>query len=408
MVEPVELERVVLRPVRRSRAEGEGRGGDGTEDGDGSDLEGIIERIQGPPIIDSLSGVLSGSLPSSTSSASSSLHPPPPIFRQQTHHTDPLTDREFEVLLTSPVRQGIIVRGRTEVVLLPALVGALTLDRNTDGPVSAVDRTMHEDRGRIGSEGPSSDFRSGSVPRTGSTSGTESVSGSSRRYKSREGFDPDLFLASASMLQERVDEDEDEENDSDEAEDDGEVDERVGMDDEGEEDDENAGRTPTSALSLSSGSLTPRPFGSPLLVRKESFSSTFSTDLHPDDSDIGQREDGLGAVNTNGLGVRKDSLKEEFRGVAFEGVLLVRPPKERPIPAKAERDTDGAMTTGLKGEEWPDGDSKCWLTMDGLARAGIFVGDWVVLRVSGGSNEAQERLVQVDVLKVQIDEADDL
>jgi hypothetical protein len=134
---------------------------------------------------------------------------------------------------------------------------------------------------------------------------------------------------------------------------------------------------PTPTLSVSSGSLTPRPFGSPVLVRHSSFSSSRSrsSESLSGEADSQVEED---VQARPGLQARssRSKEKEEFRGVGFEGVCLTRMPKGN-RRSKGKQVRDGDETTKPKEEGWPDEDSRCWLTMEGLARAGVFVGDWV-------------------------------
>ena len=254
---------------------------------------------------------------------------------------------------------------------------------------------VHPARGHIdGKIGVHRIMSSSSDVRSDSYSNSESGS-SKRRWAVSEKFDPDAFLASSSLLREKMDDDDDDDDEEDDADPDsdegpGQLDED--LDYQGDEHGEHSAghsrdkprrhsptssSTPTSALSVSSGSLTPRPFGSPVLVRQESFSSTHSSVRHRDDVDddgIDQVDGELDALVGVG-GKRPGSPKGEFRGVPFEGVCLARMPKDKRRRSEEEREADEVAATSKEG--WPDDDSRCWLTMDGLARAGIFVGDWV-------------------------------
>lgn len=365
---------------------------EGGEDEIETDTEGIIDRIQGPSIEDQIPPSSSSSTPSPPTNPSSATPPLPYIFRQSRTYTDSQTGRISEILLTSPVTQGVVKRGWTEIVLVPRASGEEEdgLGRQSD------DGDGDEEEDRIGDSkrGASSYHdavfqRSVSSLRSISISGSASASGSGsgvgRKKWGAGDFDPDTFLA-GSLLRER-DEDDDEDDGNEDAELKGEDEDgkdgryrhsaEHGSDDDGP--DENSAlsyaRTPT--LSVSSGSLTPRPFGSPVLVRHSSFSSSRSRSSESLSGEAdSQVEENVQA--RPGLQARpsKSKEKEEFRGVGFEGVCLTRMPKGR-RRSKAKQVRDADETTKPKEEGWPDEDSRCWLTMEGLARAGVFVGDWV-------------------------------
>jgi len=283
------------------------------------------------------------------------------IFRQGETWDDDRTGRTFEILLTSPVLQGIIVQGLTEIIIVPRISGGgddeaegQGLDMVTDGEDSGLGGSIADVSVRGGSGGAG----------VGGMGSGSSVSGSKGGGRKVDQFDPDNFL-SASLFRDRDDEDEDD----DEMNGDGH-----GDDDEGQRDERDDDRfveedfaTPT-ILSASSGSLTPRPFGSPL-QRYESLSSTSSatSNVPPD----GIRS----TTNPPRLASPEGAESDGFQGVPFEAVVLLRQPRS----ARKDKGKSNQGSSVTKAGEWPDGDSKCWLSMSGLAKAGVFVGDWVGL-----------------------------
>jgi len=292
------------------------------------------------------------------------------IFRQGETWDDERTGRTYQILLTSPVLQGVIVQGLTEIIIVPRVSGAGEGEEGDEGQRLDLDLDG-EDSGLGGSIADLS-IRGGHGG-IGGMSGS-SVSGSKRGGKKVDQFDPDNFL-SASLFRDRDEEDDDEmDGDMDEdeeerarrAEGDEDEDERTG----GNRDDrfiEEDFSTPT-ILSASSGSLTPRPFGSPL-QRYESLSSTSSaTSNLPLD---GNRSPNDPPRLESPEGTESDG----FQGVTFEAVVLVRPPRA----ARRDKGKSKQGSIGTRAGEWPDGDSRCWLSMSGLAKAGVFVGDWVGL-----------------------------
>jgi hypothetical protein len=354
------------------------------------DTDGIIDRIQGPSIEDQIPP---SSTPSRPTNPSSATPPLPYIFRQSRTYTDSQTGRTFEVLLTSPVMQGVVKRGWTEIVLVPPISGdgKAGSGRQMDGNVSDDEEEEEVEVARRGarSNHDAISQRSISASRSLSISGSASASGSGsgigRKKWGAGDFDPDTFLA-GSLLRER-DEDDDEEDGNEDAELKGEDEdgkdgryrhlEEHGSDDDGPDENSALSYAPTPTLSVSSGSLTPRPFGSPVLVRHSSFSSSRSrsSESLSGEADSQVEED---VQARPGLQARssRSKEKEEFRGVGFEGVCLTRMPKGN-RRSKGKQVRDGDETTKPKEEGWPDEDSRCWLTMEGLARAGVFVGDWV-------------------------------
>jgi hypothetical protein len=292
------------------------------------------------------------------------------IFRQGETWDDDRTGRTFDILLTSPVLQGVVVQGMTEIIIVPRVSRG---GEEEDGGQQGLDLDG-EDSGLGGSITDISVRGGGGEGGVGlgGMSGS-SVSGSKRGGRKADPFDPDNFL-SASLFRDRDEEDDDDmdgEGDDDE-------DERAGRDERDiDDDDERTGNrddrsieedfaTPT-ILSASSGSLTPRPFGSPL-QRYESLSSTSSATSNVP-------LDGIRSpTNPPRLASPEGAESDGFQGVPFEAVVLVRPPRStRKHKGKSRQ---GSMMTAKAGE-WPDGDSKCWLSMSGLAKAGVFVGDWV-------------------------------
>jgi hypothetical protein len=277
------------------------------------------------------------------------------IFRQGETWEDEVTGRTFEILLTSPVAQGNIVQGETEIVVVPAI----------DKPV-AQGESVFDPEGQAARIG-------GSVTAPSVLGETESSLGS-RRVNPAVQFDPDNFL-SASLFQERHegDRDEEDEDELDEEDDEDHFDEAIPRRTGTEED----SSTPT-VLSASSGSLTPRPFGSPL-IRSDSLGSSSSTSTpssipHPTNTSIPIDHAG-NARSSN----REDQDDEGFQGVAFHPIVLSKRPRSRSQGKRKEGPNSTSISTSK--EEWPDEDSKCWLSMSGLARAGVFVGDWVSQRL---------------------------
>lgn len=424
LIQPVPLDRIVLRQLGRSRRRGSticekmgrtkrvdvGLGdGDGfrgehnrdlheNQDEDSEDevemnMDGIIDRIQGPSIEGQIPPSSSSSTPSPPTNPSSATPPLPYIFRQSRTYTDSQTGRIFEILLTSPVTQGVVKRGWTEIVLVPPASGngedesGRQMDGN-DSDDGEEDRIGDSKRGASSYhdavlQRSVSSLRS--ISMSGSASASGSGSGVGRKKWGAGDFDPDTFLA-GSLLRER-DEDDDEDDGNEDAELKGDDEdgkdgryrhlEEHGSDDDGPDENSALSYAPTPTLSVSSGSLTPRPFGSPVLVRHSSFSSSRSrsSESLSGEADSQVEED---VQARPGLQARssKSKEKEEFRGVGFEGVCLTRMPKGN-RRSKGKQVRDGEETTKPKEEGWRDEDSRCWLTMEGLARAGVFVGDWV-------------------------------
>ena len=282
------------------------------------------------------------------------------IFRQGETWDDERTGRTYQILLTSPVLQGVIVQGLTEIIIVPRVSGAGEGEEGDEG--QRLDLDLDGEDSVLGGSIADLSIRGGHGG-IGGMSGS-SVSGSKRGGKKVDQFDPDNFL-SASLFRDRDDEDEDD----DEMNGDGH-----GDDDEGQRDERDDDRfveedfaTPT-ILSASSGSLTPRPFGSPL-QRYESLSSTSSatSNVPPD----GIRS----TTNPPRLASPEGAESDGFQGVPFEAVVLLRQPRS----ARKDKGKSNQGSSVTKAGEWPDGDSKCWLSMSGLAKAGVFVGDWVGL-----------------------------
>lgn len=340
----------------------------------------------------------------------------PPIFRQG--ETWPETgldpDNIYTILLTYPASQGIAVQGKTEVVLL---------EPDSEEPSA-------NDQDKENSHWGNNTHLSASTS-SNALSTISSCSSKRRHVSGPLDFNPDTFLSS-SLFQSndvgREDEEEDMEVDGDvmdvdpfangdEYEDDDSA--TIGQVDSDVTDLEGAdiAAAASTSLSASSGSLTPRP-PSPVVSRFPHSMDPARRDEEPPLTN-GHRHEEKDAQASSSLSISSLSTPQShksapasqprpsvFHGFPLSPVLLSRPPPSsttqmNSMPAKGGQ------------QEWPDDDSKAYLTLSGLARAGVFVGDWVVLQQGSrfradGEVDGPERLVQVDVLDVPEEIEEDL
>jgi hypothetical protein len=296
------------------------------------------------------------------------------IVRQDTHWTC-VNGMTYVVLLTTPFTQGVISPSTTEIIISTPLshpngsTPAITIDR------LAITSSLHQ-----------KPF----LPSLARSTATRST----RQQRAMLNFSADGFLSASLVVdpaRERreagrkrreggkgVDELgglQEEEEDEDDDDDDGFWDDEL---DEGSDDDDEVlnGRHSASvgSLSESSGSITPRP-GSYLSI-DDLPDRTHNTD-NPD-----SRPNGVPHAPQNGHHdppTSQDPEDDTFRGFTF----VPFPLRRRPISAST-RAFHAAEGKGKAREEvaevqgvWPDDEAVAWLSLKGLARVGVFVGDWV-------------------------------
>jgi hypothetical protein len=337
------------------------------------------------------------------------------IVRQDTHWTSARTGKTYAVLLAVPFTQGIISSSSTEVIISSP---------ETTTPTTHQNGTAHEspsttslvDRLAISSSLQHKNLLFGGARSTASRS--------TRQQRAMLNFSTDGFLSASLVvdpsrerreagrqrkvemrgllggkgIDELQEEDEDEE-DEDPFWDDELDDEPLEEDEDGDTDvllGTGSSASLGSSVSESSGSITPRP---------GSYLDTDQPFLHTvTDSDSPTRHDGqidgssangfsngtpnhLNGVNgTNDLEQQTEE-QDTFRGFAFEPF----PVRRRPLSASTRfyeksaassgkgkaKEVDGSSEDAEGEGRWPDDGAVVWLSLKGLARAGVFVGDWV-------------------------------
>lgn len=279
------------------------------------------------------------------------------ILRQDTHWTD-TSGTCYVVLLATPFTQGNISRSMTEVII------STPTSTHPSGPSISIDRMA------ITASLNHKPF----LPSLARSTATRST----RQQHAMLNFSADGFLSASCVVdpaRERREArreavrgmDELEEEEEDEGFWDDELDEEGS-----EEEEEDVGRS----VSDSSGSITPRP-GSFVDVADHS---------NGENSDSSVPMNPVPHVQVNGHGAETDKYTEEdtFRGFAYTPFPLRR----RPISASTRFFSAKGKARASEDEDagaWPDGENVAWLSLKGLARAGVFVGDWVsTLKVSWG------------------------
>lgn len=337
------------------------------------------------------------------------------IMRQDTHWTSSCTGKMYVVLLAIPFTQGVISASTTEVVI-SSLESSPTTHLNgtadeTPSSSSLVDRLAI-----------SSSLQHKNLLLSGMARST--ASRSTRQQRAMLNFSTDGFLSASLvvdpsrerreagrqrkvemrglMASKGIDELQEEEEDEDEDPfwDDELDDDQPSSDEEGNDTDVLLGTGPSSSSSLgsslseSSGSITPRP-GSYLETDQPFLHTVTDSDAPPRlESEPGDASSPLAngyhanGVNGTDYGTKQTEEQDLFRGFAFEPF----PVRRRPLSAstrffdkiasssgkgKAREETASSMDGSQEGTSWPDNEAVVWLSLKGLARAGVFVGDWV-------------------------------
>lgn len=254
-----------------------------------------------------------------------------PILRQGSTIKVPKEQEklDFRILLTSPVLQGMVRLGRTEVILVPLEVKEEEEESNlsngniTLGPASLVSFSSHL------------------------SSSTKQQHQEERLYN----FDADAFLSSSLGISG---------DDTDQSHD-----ENQSLYDDGLSESERD----TNSMLLSSGQTTPKQWDSPVLAGSEW------------EEKVSQRSQENGREK-NG----------KTRKLTFQALVLDR----RPVDLS---DSSGNGASKQEKDELDEDDeARCWLTLAGMAGAGLFSGDWVFLMVEEGTSATISRLARVGVL----------
>lgn len=337
------------------------------------------------------------------------------IVRQDTPWTSSRNGKTYAVLLAIPFTQGVISASTTEVVI-SSPESSPTAHQNgtaeeTPSSSSLVDRLA------ISASLQHKNLLFGGMARS-------TASRSTRQQRAMLNFSTDGFLTASLvvdpsrerreagrqrkvemrglMASKGIDELQEEEEDEDEDPfwDDELDDDQPSSDEEGNDTDVLLGTGPSSSSSLgsslseSSGSITPRP-GSYLETDQPLLHTVTDKDAplrleseigNPSNSHAnGNHVDG---VNGTDYGTRQTEEQDLFRGFAFEPF----PVRRRPLSAstrflekivtssgkgKAREETASSVVGSEEGTSWPDDEAVVWLSLKGLARAGVFVGDWV-------------------------------
>ncbi|GHJ84555.1 hypothetical protein NliqN6_0957 [Naganishia liquefaciens] len=364
------------------------------------------------------------------------------VLRQDIHWTSSRTGKMYAVLLALPFTQGVISSSTTEVVISSS-ESPPTAHQNGNTEVAASSSSL-VDRLAISSSLQHKNLLFGGMARS-------TASRSTRQQRAMLNFSTDGFLSASLvvdpsrerreagrqrkvemrglMTSKGIDELQEEEEDEDEDPFwDEELDDDQPSDDEGNDTDILLGAGPSSSSSLrsslseSSGSITPRP-GSYLDTDQPFLHTVTDSDAQPRlDSEKHHPVNGYAndhqaeAVNGTDHAAKQAEEQDLFRGFAFEPF----PVRRRPLSAstryfekiascgkgKAREETVASVDGSEEGASWPDDEAVVWLSLKGLARAGVFVGDWVLLSSVGGDNDACERLVQVDVIEDFDEEAE--
>lgn len=258
----------------------------------------------------------------------------------------PTSRQEYQVLLTAPCVQGLIAQDKTQLILLPQ--EPLNPESTS---ASGLDAENPQD--------PRLSFVS-SVSRVDAFS-----SRSSTHASNADPFDADAFL-SASLGIEEEDEDEDEEEEG--LNEDGQLEHFMGGDDGGSSSNASLG---SLTLTSPSGSITPKPSSSPVA-----------------NGETWLKELTSGGISHGGEKKGGDASQIDQHHISYEvQVLLNRPISQEAIVKisdKARMKQRASKMIEEDGDEdedeedfKPDEETKVWLTMSGLARAGVFAGDWV-------------------------------
>lgn len=281
----------------------------------------------------------------------------PVILRQDTRWTS-ASGTTYVVLLSSPFTQGLIDPTTTEVII------STPSSRPQNGPSISIDRMA------ITASLSSKPF----LPSLARSTATRST----RQQRAMLNFSADGFLSASCGVDParerrearreavRFGEGMDELEEEDEDEDEGFWDDELDDDASEEEDDP---RRCTGSVD-SEGSITPRP-GSYIDV----------PDLQHDESDSHSAV-ANGVTHTDvakhTAGAVEDGGEDTFRGFAFTPFALRRRPisaSTRAVSSKGKAREELDAEKGSAG--WPDDEAVAWLSLKGLARAGVFVGDWV-------------------------------
>ncbi|KAJ9104628.1 hypothetical protein QFC21_002126 [Naganishia friedmannii] len=375
--------------------------------------------------------------------------PGTPVIVHQNTHWMSAKGRTYIVLLALPFTQGVISTSSTEVIISSTPNIAPTSHQNGissehSGPNPVLDRlafsaTLQHRNVALSGMARSSTTRSTRQQRAmmnfsadGFLSASLAVDPARERKEAGRRKRAEMRGMMSSVGLDELEEEEDEAEDpfwDDELDDDHST-----LEDDEEEEEEDTdvvlGLRTVSSLSESSGSITPRPrsFVDPpdhYSPRQTSPDGDIAIEHSAKPLQNGHMNGAVvyttGSVGAQDYGDNQGNTDEQdtFRGFAFEPFALCRRPlsastrfHERSVKSVNKGKGKGKM---LKGEDdghaddakWPDDQTVVWLTLKGLARAGLFIGDWVLLCYGEAEHDSGERLVQVDVIEDFDPEAED-
>lgn len=356
--------------------------------------------------------------------------PGTPVIIHQNTHWISVKGRTYIVLLALPFTQGVITSSSTEVVISSTPNTAPTSHQNGissehSGPNPVLDRlafsaTLQHKNIALGGMARSSTTRSTRQQRAmmnfsadGFLSASLVVDPARERKEAGRKKRAEMRGMMSSVGLDELEEEEDEAEDpfwDDELDDDHPASDDDDEDDEDHEEEEDTdvvlGLRTASSLSDSSGSITPRPRS---FVDPPDHHSIRQTELN---GEAGYEhlakplKNGLvngdivyaaGSVGEQEYADRKTNSEEQdtFRGFAFEPFPLRRRPlsastrfHERSVNSLHKGKGKGKMQEGEDDvhpdeAKWPDDQAVVWLTLKGLARAGLFIGDWVCFCFTG-------------------------
>lgn len=341
----------------------------------------------------------------------------PVMVQQDTHWTCACNGKTYVVLLAIPFTQGVISPSTTEVIISTPSASAPTTHQNgMAGPSSTSSSLV--DRLALSSSLQHKNLLFAGAARSSATRST-------RQQRAMLNFSTDGFLSASLVVDparerreagrkrkvamkgllssEGIDEleEEDEDEDDDPFWDDELDDDHPSSDDGGDDTDVLLGTRHSSSvgssLSESSGSITPRPHLYPDPPLPQTIPGDVDGEADTQEADSRPMINGAAAPDKpdgirNGREKGKETEEQDiFRGFAFEPFPLRRRPlsastrfREREIASggkgKGREDAEQFGMNGMElagGTEWPDDEAVVWLSLKGLARAGVFVGDWV-------------------------------
>lgn len=359
----------------------------------------------------------------------------PVIVRQDTHWTSSRTGKTYAVLLAIPFTQGVISPSTTEVIISSPETSSPTTHQNGTTEESPSTSSL-VDRLALSSSLQHKNLLFGGMARS-------TASRSTRQQRAMLNFSTDGFLSASLVvdpsrerreagrqrkvemrglmagkgIDELQEEDEDDEDDDDPFWDDELDDDQPSSDEDGNDTDILLGTGPSSSSSLgsslseSSGSITPRPHS--YLDTDQPFLHTVSADGDPP-TQLDTRADRpasngfanghpgqMDGMNGAEHDTKQTDEQDMFRGFAFEPF----PVRRRPLSAstrfremtaaasgkgKGKEERGGSGDDSGEGTRWPDDEAVVWLSLKGLARAGVFVGDWVRICCASGFLEVTD------------------